>query len=105
MTLDAIRPFEGEESFMAAIRREESPVPGYSARRLAHDIAELEREGMLDVFVYDGIPDSFDLTAAGRDYRRNRALDVLRAIGRHAFQLLLGASGGLVVWLLTRLAE
>lgn len=103
-TLDAIKPFDGDEAFMGSLLDRESPIAGYSARRLLHDIAELERQGMLEVFVYEGKPDCFDLTAEGRDYRRNRRVAVLMAAGRHVFELVMGACGGLVVWALTQLA-
>lgn len=102
-TLDAIKPFEGDEAFMKELVEQRSPLPGYTPSRLLGDIAELEQHGMLKVFVYHKVPNCFDLTSSGRDYRRNRALDVAKAIGRYAFQLLVGASGGLVVLVVGRL--
>lgn len=104
-TLDALQPFDGDEEFMVKIYAGESPIEGYSARRLVHDVAELQRAGMLEVFEYDGKADSFDLTAEGRDYRHNRRVAVLMAVGRHVFELVMGATGGLVVWALTQLAS
>lgn len=104
-TLEAIKPFDGEPSFMTDIVNEKSPIPGYSARRLAHDVSELQRRGMLEVFMYAGKPECFDLTAEGRDYRHNRIVSIAAAVGKGVLELLIGASGGAVVWLLTRLAE
>ena len=99
-TLDAIRPYDGDADFMSALVSEKSPIDGYSPKRLVHDIGELQEAGMLKVFIYNGVPDSFDLTAAGRDYHRNRAVEVASAIGGVALQMLVGASGGLVVFAL-----
>lgn len=103
VTLDAIREYEYDESFMGRLYAGDSPIKGMHPKRLVGDISELRDLGYLKVFVYRGMADSFSLTALGRDYRRNRALDALRAVGRYAFQLLVGASGGAVALLLGRL--
>lgn len=102
-TLDAIKPFDGDEAFMKELVGQRSPLPGYTPNRLLHDIAELEQHGMLKVFVYRKVPSCFDLTSAGRDYRRNHALEVAKSVGRYTFQLLVGASGGVVVLLASKL--
>lgn len=103
ITLDAIRGYEYDGAFMGRLYAGESPVKGMHPKRIIGDISELQELGYLKVFVYHGVADSFSLTALGRDYRRNRALDALRATGRYAFQLLVGASGGAVALLLGRL--
>lgn len=100
--LRAIAPYDGDENFMPTLASGVSPIEGYPARRLAHDIGELRDLGMLTVVKRNGEVDSFDLTAAGRDYRSNRALDALKVVCRYLFQLLVGASGGLVVLLASR---
>lgn len=104
-TLDALRPFEGDEAFMQKVYEAESPIDGMSARRLVTDIGELQTLGYLKVFQYAGKADSFDLTSLGRDYRRNRIEEVAKTVGRYAFQFLVGASGGAVVLLLGKLLE
>lgn len=103
VTLEAIRGYEHDESFMRRLYAGESPVEGMHPKRLVGDISELRDLGYLKVFVYNGVADSFSLTALGRDYRRNRALDALRVAGRYAFQLLVGASGGAAALLLDKL--
>lgn len=102
-TLAAIRPYEGDEDFMRKILAKESPIDGYPVRRLAEEVGELQRLGYVDVEVYYGRPIAFDLTSKGRDYRRNRVLGVAKTAMSHVFQLLMGASGGLVVFILGRL--
>ena len=101
-TLAAIKPYDGDEEFMRELLSQRSPIEGYSPKRLVHDIGELQDKGMLRIFVFNGKPDSFDLTSEGRDYRRNRMVDVAKIVGKQAFQLLVGASGGLVVLLVGR---
>lgn len=104
-TLDALRPFDGDEAFMQKINEAESPIAGMSARRLVADMGELQTLGYLKVFQYAGKADSFDLTSLGRDYRRNRIEEIAKTAGRYVFQLLVGASGGAVVLLLGKLLE
>lgn len=98
-TLDALKPYEGDEAFMRKVNDGESPIDGTSARRLVVEMGELQTLGYIKVFQYAGKADSFDLTSQGRDYRRNRICDIARTASRYALQLLVGASGGLVVLL------
>ena len=102
-TLDAIKPYDGADGFMPLLYAQKSPIEGLSARRLAHDIAELRDAGMLELFIHNGVADSFDLTAAGRDYRRNRSLEIMKAVGKFVTQAIAGASGGLVVFIAGKL--
>lgn len=102
-TLAAIAPYENDQDFMRRLCEHSSPVRGLTPERLASDIKELEDLGYVKVFLFQRKPDSFRLTAAGRDYRRNRAADVAKTVLSYAFQLLVGASGGLVVLLLGKL--
>lgn len=101
-TLLALREFDGSQVFVAAINRGESPVDGVTLERLASDIDELEDAGMVKTFQGDGELEHFFLTSSGRDYLSNRLHEVLIAVCRSLFQLLCGAVGGLVVWVLTR---
>lgn len=101
-TLRALRDFDGSEEFAAALLEKRSMVPGMSAERLVADIGELRDAGMVRVFEYRGKVCAFFLTSSGRDYLPNRIHDAAVAIGKSLFQLLCGAAGGLVVWLLSR---
>ena len=101
-TLLALREFDGSQVFVAAINRGESPVDGVTLERLASDIDELEDAGMVRTFQGDGELEHFFLTSSGRDYLSNRLHEVLIAVCRSLFQLLCGAVGGPVVWVLTR---
>lgn len=101
-TLRALRGFDGSEEFVAAINRGESPVNGVSLERLASDIDELEDAGMVKTFQDRDRLEHFFLTSSGRDYTSNRLHEVAVAVLRSLFQLLCGAAGGLVVWVLTR---
>ena len=102
-TLKAIKPYDGDEAFMSELYEKHSPIDGFTPRHLLHDIADLEKAGMLTTFKYDGVVECFDLTADGRDYRWNRNVELLKSAIKYASNLLVGASGGLVVWLLTAL--
>lgn len=102
-TLKAIEPFDHDESFMRTIYDHQSPIPGLSPERLVSDLGELQELGFVKVFKYEGRVDSFFITSAGRDYRRNRISDISKSIARYAFQLLVGAIGGLVVFLIGNL--
>lgn len=102
-TLAAITPYENDSDFMKQLYEQQSPVGGLPPERVASDMRELKDLGYLELFQYHGKIDSFRLMAAGRDYRRNRIGEVAKAVLRYAFQLLVGASGGLVVLLLGRL--
>ena len=102
-TLAAITPYENDSDFMKQIYEQQSPVGGLPPERVASDMRELKDLGYLELFQYQGKIDSFRLLAAGRDYRRNRIGEVAKTVLRYAFQLLVGASGGLVVLLLGRL--
>lgn len=101
-TLLALREFDGSQRFVTAINRGESPVEGVTLERLASDIDELEDVGMVKTFQGDGELEHFFLTSSGRDYLSNRLHEVVMAVCRSLFQLLCGAAGGLVVWVLTR---
>lgn len=102
-TLAAITPYENDPDFMRRLCDHPSPVGGLPPERVASDMRELKDLGYLELFRFQGKIDSFRLLAAGRDYRRNRLGEVAKAVLRYAFQLLVGASGGLVVLLLGRL--
>ena len=102
-TLAAITPYENDSDFMKQLYEQQSPVGGLTPERVASDMRELKDLGYLELFQYQGKIDSFRLLAAGRDYRRNCIGEVAKTVLRYAFQLLVGASGGLVVLLLGRL--
>lgn len=102
-TLAAITPYENDSDFMKQLYEQQSPVGGLPPERVASDMRELKDLGYLELFQYQEKIDSFRLLAAGRDYRRNRIGEVAKTVLRYAFQLLVGASGGLVVLLLGRL--
>ena len=103
-TLKAITPYDTDSSFGEMLSKQHSPVEGVSPRRLVSDIAELRDAGMLSVFEYPaGTFDSFTLTSRGRDYFWNRRRKALKRIAHGLFQLLCGAAGGVVVWVLGRL--
>ena len=102
-TLEAISTYEGDERFMSDIYDQRSPISEIPPKRLVNDMADLEKLGMVRLFRHGGTIQWFDLTADGRDYRRNRFLESAKTVGRYAFQLLVGASGGLVVLLVGRL--
>ena len=103
-TLRALREFEGNEREIVDSLNEasESPIPGLSIERLASDVDELVDAGMARVIIERGRLVEFRLTSAGRDYLPNRVHDIVATAGRYLFQLLCGAAGGLVVWLLFR---
>ena len=102
-TLAAITPYENDSDFMKRLYEHQSPVGELPPERVASDMKELKDLGYLELFQYQGKIDSFRLLAAGRDYRRNRVGEVAKAFLGYVFQLLVGASGGLVVLLLGRL--
>lgn len=99
-TLRALREYDGSEEFAAALLERRSLIPGISPERLVADIAELRDAGMVRVFEYQGKLNAVYLTSSGRDYLPNRLYDAAALIGKSLFQLLCGAAGGLVVWLL-----
>lgn len=79
---------------------------GMGLMEVAGYLHELEALGMAEVVPNDDGSDyTVILASTAVEYRRERVADHLRTVGRAAFQLLMGASGGAVVWLLTRLAE
>ena len=102
-TLRALREFDGDERFAAALLEKRSPVQGLSPERLVSDIAELRDAGMVRTFEFQGRLNAVYLTSSGRDYLPNRLHDAAVFVGRSLFQLICGAAGGLVVWLLTKL--
>lgn len=101
-TLRAIREFDGDEEFANAFNDSDtSPISGMDMDRLASDLDELEEAGMIRVLFSGDRLSRVYLTSSGRDYLPNRVHDVAITVVKYLFQLLCGAAGGLVVWLLT----
>lgn len=102
-TLKELGKFDGDKEFAKRLNKDESPIPGFSTGRLSVDMADLADLGYIELFWVDCQLDCFLLTAKGRDYQHNCALDTVKQILERLFQLLLGVSGGLVVYLLGKL--
>lgn len=101
-TLRAIRKFDGDEEFANAFNDSDtSPISWMPMDRLASDLDELEEAGMVRVLFSGDRLSRVYLTSSGRDYLPNRVRDVAMTVGKYLFQLLCGATGGLVVWFLT----
>lgn len=101
-TLRDIRAHDGEDDFILDVITGRKTLDGYGKMQLVLYVAELDRAGMLHtVDDDDGVPTMFYLTAEGRDYHANRRRKALRKIVVLIVNIVAGASGGLVVWLLT----
>lgn len=98
VTLRKIAPHEMDLEFGRELGSGRCPIEGMSGLRLVRDIGELRDKGMLKA--EKGEPLVFTLTTEGRDYFWNRRRKVVKKIVRSLFQLLCGAAGGAVVWVL-----
>lgn len=99
-TLAWLAPFDGQHGFFRLVRES-----GSDPSAAAVFVGELAAKGFVTT-VDDADGDmTVRVTSVGLTYERELMAGRLRDAGRIAFQLLMGASGGVVVWLLTRLAE
>lgn len=105
--LAVVSPYSDKTGLIPAMRSGALNMRGMSYNELLAYIEELEDIGMLKIVeAADDLSDLvLILTSEGASYFRQSKLEVLRSIGRYLFQLLLGASGGLVVWILGTLAS
>ena len=104
--LDEIKPYDAKPDLLSEIKSGRCPIDGYRAPVLLMHLFELESLGMLRMTKGDdGLPSVFYLTGDGKDYHRNRKIDVASAVGRYILTVIAGGSGGLVVWALTFLAD
>ena len=103
----ALRVLKGrqlEHGFMEWTIDHEDELLGLAPEELGVVVDELERRGLLQTLP-DGDGGDFRI-CLGSDlmgYFEDRREERLKTLGARLFQLALGASGGLVVWLLTRL--
>lgn len=95
LTLAALAPYDADPAFGKALSEGASLVSGITPYRLLADIRDLQDAGMLKIIPVGRKIDCIVLTAAGRDYFRNSKWEVAKTVASYAFQLLVGASGGL----------
>ncbi len=98
--LELVKPFDADVEFFAKVSR--GDVGGMRLEKLVPILGELQDAGYLTVVEEDGKPLCMALSSWALCYRREYLLDiVLPALVRG----LAGVSGGLVVWLLTKLVS
>lgn len=97
-----VRPHEGERGFFARLTSGELDL-GHSPMRVLSTMQEVAELGGLQI-VGDGDERFFVLGSAVRAYEAETLARLLRSAWSLAVKLVCGASGGLVVWVLTRMA-
>lgn len=105
--LAVVTPFSDRTGLFPAMLSGELDMRGMTRNELITCIQELENIGMLEVFevAEDGSDFVIILTSSGASYFHDCKVEVARSVGRYLMQLLVGASGGLVVWVLGNLAS
>ncbi len=100
--LRALMAVEWEDDLVGWMRSPGSDLRGLSARQLAGCVDEFEGLGLARVDRRgDGSVHVF-LTSSAESYFSDSKTEVAKACARFAGQLLVGASGGLVVFVLAR---
>lgn len=99
--VDLLAPYDGDFDFFDKL---ESGKLGasFNPLRVTAVLGELERKGGVLVSKNAGKPFAFTLSTSVRDWRGSRRAHLLAKSAEYLLKLLSGASGGLVVWLLTR---
>lgn len=101
--LKAIRPFEYDTNYFDSLAYRDTVVPG-----MYYEYVEAMTKELMDIgYITVGSDQIFDkpvpvLSSTARQYERITALRALTSAARFAGSVLTGASGGLVVYLLTR---
>lgn len=92
-----------EPMFVEWLYGHEGDLHGLTPDEVGYVVDEFEEAGLLKT---PGDDTDFQvvLSSGLMSYFRDSRLEVLKTVASYLFQLLIGASGGLVVWLLTRLA-
>lgn len=96
--LELVKPFDGNEEFFPKVRA--GQIGNIAFEQLVPILGELQDCGYLTIIVVDGEPRYIALSSWAFCYRHEYLVNVaLPALVNG----LAGVSGGLVVWLLTRL--
>lgn len=105
--LAVVTPYSDKPGLFPAIESGGLDMRGLSRNELLGYIDELQEKGMLAIteIAEDGSDFVILLTSDGATYFRESKVEIVRTVARGIFQLMLGASGGLVVWILGTLAS
>lgn len=106
-TLRIALPMNGCEAVFARIDETKPDLEGFSEDEFLRYLTELEDMGLANVYaVYDvdGEVKDFSLyfNSDAASYFVDNKWEIAKTVGRYAFQLVVGASGGLVVLLLSQ---
>ena len=99
--VELLVPYDGDFAFFDKL---ESGKLGalFNPLRVTAVLGELERKGGVLVHKTAGKPFAFTFSTSVRDWRAARRAHLLAESAEYLLKLLSGASGGLVVWLLTQ---
>lgn len=100
--LAALTPMSGRGSCAEAMADGRLDPMGLTDQELRVCAKELQDAGMLYLKLLGDGDFRFVLTSSGACYFRDSKIEVAKTVGKYLFQLLVGASGGLVVLLVSR---
>lgn len=96
--LRIVEPFNCKPDLKAAITSQNVDMRGLTMREFAAYLEELEAMGLIKVFINEDSSDfSVKLSSDAASYFHDSLIERAKAVGRYAFNLLVGASGGVVV--------
>ena len=102
--LRIVEPFNCKPDLKAAIASQNVDMRGLTMREFAIYLEELEAMGLIKVFINEDSRDfSVRLSSDAASYFDDSLIERIKADGRYAFNLLVGASGGVVVLVAERL--
>lgn len=101
-TIKMLSKHDHEEAFGSRLRDGAIDTDGLTTQQVATCLGELKAQGLIRVVYNEDKTDfSVSVSSDGLAYASSRRLEILKTIGKYAFQLLVGASGGLVVLLVS----
>lgn len=104
--LAAIIPCDGTRPLIEYLEGEDANLHGLSVDETLRYASELEKLDLIDVNPNeDGTDCVVTLSSAAASYFTDRRIRAAKSVANRAIQVLAGASGGFIVWLLTHLAE
>lgn len=103
--LKAIEPYEYDETFFDRLGSGEIDVLGFDPKRVVTEMRELVSAGAIRIYESRGVCEHFYLMSDFRCYTRERAVQLASSALDRLLQLFMGASGGLVVFILSKLVE
>ena len=107
-TLEFVEPYDGVDDFVSVADFDKAEKLGLTDANIGTYLGELDNLGLVKI-TYSGVGQdqtlSVHLSSMARAYKSERRYTVAKSIGKVFIQLLAGASGGVIVYLLTTIGS